>query len=333
MKILLFAGEKSGELYLNYLVSVLKNCPSVNLYIINKNIAPVGFSEGIKKLFLFLFYLKKIVKEIKNYQPDIFIPIGFSNFNLFLIKRIKNRKTKIIYFAPPQIWAWGKNRYKLLKKYVDKVICLFPFEKVFYEKVGIKATYIGNPLLEIVKVNLEEDQIKKKYGIKDEKVIILMPGSRNEEIKRNLPSFLKIYEMLKKDFLIKAFILGIKELNYQKFNFSNLPIIYEDHYELISISDLVLTSFGTATLEIALLNRPFIALYFPSLLNSILGKFLLRTKYLSLPNIILNKKIFPEYINPNLTEVYQKVKEILNKNLDYSYYFQKIRYILTFKKI
>jgi len=332
LKILLFAGEKSGELYLNYLVRILKNCSSVNLYIINKNIATVGFSEGIKKLFLFLSYLKKIAREIKNYEPDVFIPIGFSNFNLFLIRKIKNKKTKIIYFAPPQIWAWGKNRYKLLKKYVDKVICLFPFEKDFYEKLGIRAIYLGNPLLAIVKVNLEKEEIKKKYGIKDEKVITLMPGSRNEEIKRNLPAFLKICEKLKKDFLLKAFILGIKELNYQKFNFSNLPIIYEDHYELISISDLVLTSFGTATLEIALLNRPFIALYFPSLLNSIFGKFLLRTKYFSLPNIILNKKIFPEYVNPNLTEVYQKAKEILNKNLDYSYYSQKIKYILTFKQ-
>jgi len=331
LKILLFAGEKSGELYLNYLVSLLRNSPSVNLYVINKNIAPVGFSEGIKKLFLFLFYLKKITKEIKSYQPDVFIPIGFSNFNLFLIRRIKKKKTKIIYFAPPQIWAWGKNRYKLLKKYVDQVICLFPFEKDFYEKLGIKAIYNGNPLLEIVKVNLEKEEIKKKYGIKDEKVITLMPGSRNEEIKRNLPSFLKIYEMLKKDFLLKAFILGIKELNYQRFNFLNVPIIYEDHYELIYVSDLVLTSLGTATLEIALLNRPFIALYFPSLLNSILGKFLLRTKYLALPNILLNEKIFPEYLNPHLIEVYQKAKEILNKNLDYSYYSQKIKQILTFK--
>ncbi|MEO0090798.1 MAG: lipid-A-disaccharide synthase [candidate division WOR-3 bacterium] len=349
MKILFLSGEPSGDLYLNYLIENFnKLYPQIKLYVIGnkenlkgnfqllldtKNFAVVGFYEGIKKSFSLLPYLKEIVEKIKEIKPDIFIPISFPGFNLPLIKRIKNKKLKIVYFAPPQIWVWGKFRYKILKKYVDKIICLFPFEKEFYEKLKIKAFYLGNPLLEIVKTNLTKEEIKEKYNIKDEKILILMPGSRKEIIKKNLSFFLKVYEELNKDFKIKPFILGLKNLrSYKEDNLLNIPIVYEDHYELISISDLVLTSLGTSTLEIALLNRPFISIYFPSFLTLLVGKFLVKTQYFSLPNILLKEKVFLEFINPKLEIIYQKAKEILENKINYQSYFEEIKKILNNKK-
>lgn len=347
MKILFLSGEPSGNLYLNYLIENFNRLyPDIQLYVIGnkenlkgdfhlifdtKNLAVVGFYEGIKKFFFLLPYLKEIEKKIKELKPDIFIPISFPGFNLPLIKRIKNEKLRIIYFAPPQIWAWGKFRYKILKKYVNKIICPFPFEKEFYEKLKIKAVYLGNPLLEIVKTNLAKEEIKEKYNIKDEKTLILMPGSRNEIIKKNLPFFLKVFKELTKDFKIKPFILGFKNLDYKN-NSLNLPIIYEDHYELISISDLVLTCLGTSTLEIALLNKPFISVYFPSFITLLIGKFLVKTKYFALPNILLKEKIFLEFINPKLEIVLPKAKEILENKINYQPYFKKIKEILNNKE-
>ncbi|MCS7249728.1 MAG: lipid-A-disaccharide synthase [candidate division WOR-3 bacterium] len=347
MKILLLSGEPSGDLYLNYLIENFnKLYPDIQLYVIgnkenikgnfqllfdSKNFPVVGFYEGIKKSFSLFYHLKEIERKIKEIKPDIFIPISFPGFNLPLIKRIKNEKLKIVYFAPPQIWAWGKFRYKILKKYVDKMICLFPFEKEFYKKLKLKAIYVGNPLLEIIKTNLTKEEIKEKYNIKDEKVLILMPGSRNEIIKKNLLFFLKVYDKLNKDFKIKAFILALKGLNY-KDNFLDLPLIYENHYELISVSDLVLTCLGTATLEIALLDKPFISIYFPSFFTLLIGKFLIKTKYFSLPNILLKEKIFLEFINPKLEIVYQKAKEILDNRLNYQPCLSRLKKILNNKK-
>lgn len=348
MKIIFLSGEPSGDVYLNYLIENFnKLYPDIQLYVIGnkenlkgnfqllfdiKNFTTVGFYEGIKKSFSFLPYFKKIEKKIKEIKSDIFIPISFPGFNIPLIKRIKNKKLKIIYFAPPQIWAWGKFRYKILMKYADKIICLFPFEKEFYNKLGIKAVYLGNPLLEIVKINLTEKEIKEKYGIKDKKILILMPGSRNEIISKNLPFFLKVYEKLNKDFQIKPFILGLKNLNYQEYNFLNLPIIYEDHYELISVSDLVFACLGTSTLEIALLNKPFISIYFPSLFTLLISKFLVKTEHFSLPNILLKEKVFLEFINPKIEVVVKKAKEILENKTNYQLYFKKIKEILNKNK-
>lgn len=348
MKILLLSGEPSGDLYLNYFIENFnKLYPEIQLYVIgnkenlkgnyhlifdNKNFSVVGFYEGIKKSFFLFPYLKEIERKIKEIKPNIFIPISFPGFNLSLIKRIKNEKLKIIYFAPPQIWAWGKFRYKILKKYVDKIICLFPFEKEFYEKLGMKAIYLGNPLLKIVKTNLTAEEIKNRYDIRDKRVLIIMPGSRKEIIKKNLPFFLKIYERLSKDFEIKGVILGLKGFNYKKYNFLNLPIIYENHYELISVSDLALSCLGTSTLEIVLLNKPYISIYFPSFLTLLIGRFLVKTEYFSLPNILLKEKVFLEFINPKLETVYQKAVEILEYKFNYQPYFEKIRRILNNKK-
>ncbi len=349
MKILFLSGEPSGDLYLNYLIENFNKLYSnIQLYVIGnkenlkgnfqllldtKNFAVVGFYEGIKKSFFLLPYLKKIEKKIKEIKPDIFIPISFPGFNLPLIKRVKNKKLKIIYFAPPQIWAWGNFRYKILMKYIDKIICLFPFEKEFYNKLGIKAVYLGNPLLEITKINLTEKEIKEKYGIKEKKILILMPGSRNEIIRKNLPFFLRVYEKLNKDFEIKPFILGLQNLNYRKYNFLNLPVIYEDHYELISISDLVFTCLGTSTLEIALLNKPFISIYFPSLFTLLISKFLVKIEYFSLPNILLKEKVFLEFINPKIEVIIKKATEILENKIDYQPYFEKIKEALNKKEI
>lgn len=348
MKILLLSAEPSGDLYLNYLIDNFnKLYPQIKLYVIGnkenlkgnfqllldtKNFTVVGFYEGIKKSFSLFPYLKEIERKFKEIKPDIFIPISFPGFNLPLIKRIKNKKLKIVYFAPPQIWAWGKFRYKILKRYIDKIISLFPFEKEFYEKLKIKAVYLGNPLLEIVKTDLTKEEIKKKYNIKDEKILILMPGSRKEIIRKNLPFFLMVYEKLNKDFKIKPFILGLKNLNYKEYNFLNLPIVYEDHYELISLADLVLTCLGTSNLEITLLNRPFISIYFPSFLTLLIGKFLLKTGCFSLPNILLKEKVFLEFINPKLEIIYQRAKEILENKINYQPYFEKIKKILNNKK-
>lgn len=326
-KIFISAGEPSGDLYgsliAKELLAIDQNLEiscigadqlkesGVNVIRNSQDLTTFGFYEGIKNY----WRIKKIYQEVLDYldsfRPDIFLPIAFGGFNLKLAHSMKKNKTKIVYFAPPQLWAWGKWRTKELRKNTDKVICLFPFEEKFFQDLGVKAIYLGNPLSDYV-----ESQANKPASVlnripKDSKIITFMPGSRKEEIARHLPLMLEIFQKLR-DEIVKVYGLVIIDKSYSLPKIDNLFFTKEEKYQIMANSNLIVLSSGTASLEAAILGVPHIAVYRLSLPTYLIARALVKIRRFSLPNIILQEDIIPEFIQPKLPDLYPIVIKLIS---------------------
>ncbi len=332
MKIFLFSGEPSADLYGSLVIKAIKGLnPKVEIRAVggreleeagakrirdNQDLSVVGFYEGIKSSFRLFWLKKKLKKEISAFAPDIFLPISFGGFVLPLGRELKKEGIKIIYLSPPQIWAWGKGRISFLKRYVDKIICLFPFEFEFYRRYSLPAFYFGNPLTELTQSFLE----REKGENNDLRIISLAPGSRKEEIKRHLPFLKEVFHRVNKN---KEFI---------GFTIVSPHLLPEKRYEIIACSELVIGKLGTIALETVLLGKPYVGIYIPSLPSYLIGRFLVQTKLFSLPNIILKEKVFPEFIRPNLREIEKAIKMVLKDKRFYETCCLKVREILSEEK-
>ncbi|MCX8015601.1 MAG: hypothetical protein N2748_06225, partial [candidate division WOR-3 bacterium] len=217
-KIFFSVGEVSGDLYASIIINELikLKIPTTDIFAIGgslikntgitliKDIEELqifGFAEGLLSYFKLRKYFTEIKKDIASIKPDIFVPVSFSGFNLPLLKFAKSIGSKIIYFGPPQIWAWGKFRIKPIRKYCNKVICLFPFEHKFYQQLGINSLYLGNPLTEYVKCSLSKQEIAQLLQLNPEiDWLSFMPGSRPSEVNRNLLLILRIIHHLQKEY-------------------------------------------------------------------------------------------------------------------------------------
>jgi lipid-A-disaccharide synthase len=269
-----------------------------------------GFYEGLKNY----FRLKKIYNEFSNYlyllRPDIFLPISFAGFNLRLSAVAKKLGVRVIYFAPPQLWAWGRWRAKVLRRNTDKVICLFPFEEQFFQNLGVKAIYLGNPLLDYVEQgkNLPSNILNSVPP--GSKIITFMPGSRKDEIRNHLPLMLHIFQKLKKEI---ANLIGfvITENSNHLPTIDQLYYTKEARYQIMAKSDLIVTSSGTAALEAGILGVFHIGIYRLSLPSYFLARVLVKTKRFLLTNIILKEDIVPEIIQPTFPKLYPIVIKLL----------------------
>lgn len=288
-----------------------------------KNLASIGLTEVIAKLPMYLNLEKKILKEIKDFTPDIVVLVDFPGFNLRLSKKIKrySKDSKIVYYLPPQVWAWNQGRTKTLAKYCDMVLCGLPFEEEFHKSRGVNAYYVGSPILhELPRFN--RDEIRKELGIKEnEKLIGIMPGSRKSEIHFMLEILLKASKLLFKDFPNLRFILSnaqnvgdlstreeFKNLNGTKERISILSSTNQNNYKLQCASDVLLLTSGTVTLESALYETPLILGYRGNQINYFLYLLLKKVTMVGLPNIIYGEKIVPELIQKECTpESYYKI--------------------------
>jgi lipid-A-disaccharide synthase len=236
-----------------------------------------------------------------------------------IAKFVKSKGYKTIYYISPQIWAWKEKRIHTIKKVIDKMLVILPFEKTFYEKWEFQVEYVGHPLIEIIdEYQLENDsnKIKASLGIDSEKKLIaLLPGSRKQEITKKLPIMLDA----SKDFPDAVFVVAqapgiadtfIKELTNK---YSNVKIVKNKTYDLLSIADAALVTSGTATLETALFRVPEIVCYKGSAISYAIAKQLIKVKYISLVNLIMDKPIVKELIQNELTT--ENIKVELNELL------------------
>lgn len=346
MKIFLLSGEPSGDLYASLVVRAIKELdPKVEIRAVggkelaetpvarirdNQDLGVVGFYEGMKSSFRLYRIKERLKKEIIAFAPDIFLPISFSGFSLPLSRELKKEGIKIIYLSPPQIWAWGKRRVSFLKRYVDKIICLFPFEVEFYRWYSLPAFYFGNPLLELTQPFLKDAEEVR------ERAIAFAPGSRREEMKRHFPFLKEIFSRLNKNKELLGFFLLLPNLLSAKVKEDKEVIfVSEKRYEIIARSELVVGKLGTIALESVLLGKPYVGVYLPSLPTYFWGKFLVRTQYFSLPNLILKEKVFPEFIRPKPEEVEGAIRTILENKENKIFYQRKalkVREVLNEKE-
>lgn len=337
--IVIITGEFSGEIHgANLIKSLKKRCMfdfsgmgserlrenGTNVVYDYRKISLVGISELFKKIHHIISALNKIKKHIKESRPLIVVLIDFPGFNLKIAKYTKALGIPVVYFIPPQVWAWHKSRIKVLKKYVDLILCILPFEKKFYNEHGIDAKFVSHPFMETTKPTLEREEFLKLLGLtKNQKIITIMPGSRENEIKRHMPVLIDTLQLLKKR--LKGFSVVLPVTDNIDEKFINEFIKKEEmiipvrglNHDAIFHCDVAIIASGSGTLEAAILGTPSVVIYKISTFSYLLAKHLVNVKFISLPNIILEKELFPEiiqHLNPEM--IAEKVLYMLNFGRD-----------------
>ncbi len=318
MKYYIIAGEASGDLHGSNLIKELKKLDNSShfrcwggdlmsqecndLVKHYKDYSHMGFFEVFINLKKILNNLSFCKKDIKKYNPDVIIYVDFPGFNLRIAKWAKKNKFKNHFYISPQIWAWKQNRIKTIRKVIDQMYVILPFEKKFYSSINFNVHYVGHPLLDVIKTNKNEALNRGQ-----EKIIALLPGSRDQEIKKILPEMINIIKNFKNYSFYICAAPSQKRSTYLKYikdkNIEKVKIVENQTYEILSKSSAALVTSGTATLETALFKIPQVVCYKSSWISIIIGRFLLRNlKYISLVNLILDKEVVKELIQENLNE-------------------------------
>jgi len=337
--IFILTGELSGEIHGANLIKCIKKIEDFNIsgmgskklrqegvdiVLDYKEISLMGISELFKKFIPIISALGRIKKHIRETKPLLIILVDFPGFNLRIAKFAKSLGIPVVYFIPPQVWAWHKSRVKTLKEFIDLVICILPFEKTFYDENGIDAKFIGHPFLEFVRPKLERDEFLKKIGITEEKKIItIMPGSREGEIKKHMPVLMETIGILKKRLENFYAVLPIADNINEKLLKDSvkkeekiIPVKGLNYDALYHCNAAVIAS-GSATLEAAILGAPSVVIYKISSFSYFLARLLVDVKFISLPNIILEKELYPEIIQHlDPEKIAEKVLYMLNFGRD-----------------
>ncbi len=334
--IFIICGEPSGDLNAaNLAKAILSINPEIkisgvggaslrdsgaNIYYDIKGLAVIGFFDVLKKLPQFFALKKLIMERIKEDKPDAIILVDFSGFNLRLAKAI-NKTIPTIYYVSPQVWASRPGRIKTIKEYIHKMIVLFKFEEEFYKKRGVGVDFVGHPLLDIVKPAMDKKEFLNKFNLSDSKTTItLLPGSRKQEIENILPIMLRASMLINQKIKDTQFVLAKSDqvgLDIYKRIISvaeiDLKIIEGKTYDCLNIADFCLVASGTATLETAIMQKPFAIIYKMSLLNYLLYRPQVRLPYIGMVNIVAGRKIVPEFIqfNARPKEISEQVLGIL----------------------
>jgi len=327
MKYYIIAGEASGDLHGSNLIKELQQLDaganvrcwggdkmqSTGAMLVKhyKELAFMGFAEVIKNLPAILKNFKFCKKDIGEFNPDVVILIDYPGFNLRMAKWTKENNYKTVYYISPQVWAWKENRVKAIKKYVDKMIVILPFEKQFYKKWNFEVEYVGHPLVDVI-----ENYKKNHAGLRaTSPTIALLPGSRKQEIQTKLPVMLEATKNFPEYNFIVAKAPSIEDNFYEVFtrNYENVNVVSNNTYHVLMMSTAALVTSGTATLETALFNVPEIVCYKASRISYEIARRLIKLEYISLVNLIMNKEVVKELIQDELTpeKITVELKKIL----------------------
>ena len=318
--VFIIAGEASGDLHGSNLVKAVKRLnPDIDFIGIggdrmkqagvkfithSSEMAVVGFTEVLTKLKSIIKAGVKTKKILRQKRPDLVILIDYPDFNLHIAGYAKKIGIPVMYYISPQVWAWRRGRVKKIKKRVDKMVVILPFEKDFYEERGIKVSYVGHPIMDAIPKSIDRDSLRKELKINDSyPTVALLPGSRKHEIEKALPIMTKALYRLKDVYnKLKAFVILADSVSseYAKRLIEGCEFIEifpsKDIYRILAISDLAFVTSGTATLETAIMGVPMIVVYKGSPLSFWIAKKLVKVRYVSLVNLIANEKVVPELL-------------------------------------
>ena len=321
MKYYIIAGEASGDLHASNLMKELKKQDSnaefrcwggdlmsdqggviVKHY---RDLAFMGFVEILMNIRTILKNFKFCEKDILNFNPDVVILIDYPGFNMRVAEFAKKTGFKVFYYISPQIWAWKQGRVHKIKKIVDKMFVILPFEKDFYKRFDYDVAFVGHPLLDAINDEAYKSKIStfiKDNDVSERPVIAILPGSRKQEILKMLPVMLTVVEKFPQYEFVIAGVSSLPKEFYEKIiSAYNVKIIYGMTYLLLSNSHAALVTSGTATLETALFNVPEVVCYKGSAISFMLAKKLVKVKYISLVNLIMDKEIVKELIQQDFT--------------------------------
>lgn len=318
MKIMFSIGEASGDLHGAVLAAAIRKIvPEAELFGMGgikmkqagvrivydiDNLGVIGIGEVIRKIPFFLHLRQYLLTVMKKERPDVLVCVDYPGFNMRLAKKAKGLGIPVIYYILPTIWAWNKKRGKTIADYTDLAISLFPFETELYQQIGAKAVYAGHPLLDTVRATMPKEEVYKQMGIVPEtKTVLLMPGSRQQEVRRLFPVMLQAARMLQSYVPQVQFIVPraptIPRSELERFiAVSGVPVRIGEHsaYDMMQISTAAIVASGTATLETALMEVPTLLVYKVNTLTYALAKVLVHLDSIGLPNIIMGRRIMPE---------------------------------------
>jgi lipid-A-disaccharide synthase len=336
MKYYIIAGEASGDLLGSYLMKSIKQLDTQSDFrcwggdlmeaqggeIIKhyKELAFMGFWEVAKNLRTILKNIQICKVDILLYEPDVIILIDYPGFNLRIAEFAKEQHIRVVYYVSPQIWAWKKNRVHKIKRDVDTLITILPFEKDFYAQYNYEAHYVGHPLLDIIHDEMQNDDwqtFKTDYGLDDRPVIAVLPGSRRQELKKMLPVMAQMAEQFPQYQFVMSKVKW-QPLSLYQCHIKDKPftLVEGNTYSLLHFAKAAIVTSGTATLETALWNVPQVVCYKGSFISYFIAKAVVgkHIKYISLVNLILDKPVVTELIQHQCNP--KKLKEELIKIVD-----------------
>ncbi|MDQ6758393.1 MAG: lipid-A-disaccharide synthase [Acidobacteriota bacterium] len=325
-KVLISAGEASGDLYGSYLAAeLLRRHPDIELFgcagtrmqragvrpvVDSASLAVAGVVEVLVHLPRIYGEYRKLVGEIRRNRPDVAVLTDSPDFHLRLARELKRMGIPVIYFVAPQVWAWRKDRLPLMRRTIDRLLCIFPFEQDFFRQHGIGADYIGHPLTRMIQPSAPKAVLRKGYELPvDVPLVALLPGSRSGEVRRHLPYLLQAAEELSHAMPVR-FVLalpdgfsGRTDLSTFSERFSRISIQVREGqtWDVLACADLALAASGTVTIEACLLKVPMIAFYRVNALSWQIGKLLVRVPFYSMVNLMAGKQVIPELIQDDLT--------------------------------
>ncbi len=351
-KILIIAGEVSGEMHGAALVAELKNSnrdleffgiggdnminAGVETLQHIKDMAFLGFVEVIKHLPFILKVEKAIIDFVKLNKIKLAILIDYPGFNLRIAKKLNKLGVKVVYYISPQIWAWHQSRIKKIRARVDQMLVVFPFEKKFYTDGNVPVEYVGHPLIERVeKFNFKsKEEFFNELGIEKE-IFLILPGSRKHEIEKHLPELVKTADIVssKNNFqTVVACSENLDEEYLQQFiSSNNVKIVKGNTYNLLKHSKFGIIKSGTSTLEAAIIGLPFVVIYSTSKITYELAKRLVKIDHIAMPNIIAGKTVVREFIQSDVNAelISEYVQSVLNDEISLNDLKQELNKIKT----
>jgi len=333
VRILISAGEASGEMYGAGLIEALKrHDPSLEFFGVGgqrmrdagcdtvvdaKDLAVVGITEILSHLPKIYGLFQKLVAEADRRRPDLAIVIDSPAFNWRVARQMKKRGVPVVYYVAPQFWAWRQGRVKLLRKYISKALVIFPFEEKFYRERGVDASFVGHPLAELPPPAITREAYAAQYHLDLDKCwITIMPGSRVKEVRMNLPTLSDATTLLGPGF---EFLLPVaptldREFLEQSTRGRGITLVSEALPALHHARAAIVAS-GTATVEAAMMATPFVMVYRVSALTYTLGKPRIKVPYFAMVNLIAGEKIVPELVQDDFTaeRVVARLKELISE--------------------
>lgn len=312
MKYYLVAGEASGDLHGANLMKALKSADveaDFRYYGGDKmqahggeldkhysEMAFMGFTEVLLNLRTIMKNMKACKAAVLSYQPDVLILIDFPGFNLKIAEFAKKNGIKVCYYISPKVWAWNQKRVLKIKRIVDKMFCILPFEVDFYKQWGMEVDYVGNPLLDEIAQFTPDVNFKKEHQLEKE-VIALLPGSRKQEIERLLPDMLSVTHNFPDYHFVVAAAPSFDESYYRQFiKTDNVTLVFAQTYNLLTVAKAAIVASGTATLETALFHVPQVVVYRGGAISVAIARALVNIRFISLVNLIMDRKVVTELI-------------------------------------
>lgn len=336
MKYYIIAGEASGDLHGSNLMKSIQKEDShaefrfwggdlmqhvggtlVKHY---RDLAFMGFVEVAMNLKTILKNIDLCKADLKLYRPDVLILIDYPGFNLRIAEFAKSLGIRVVYYISPQLWAWKEGRVKTIRKFVDEMLVILPFEKDFYKKHDVEVEFVGHPLLDAISnlPSIDVDDFKAKNGLNEKEIIALLPGSRKQEVEKMLDVMLSVQSHFPDYQFVIAGAPSLPKEFYQKYVDDSVHFVSNKTYDLLRCSKAALVTSGTATLETALLNVPEVVCYRGNFISYQIGKRLVgkNINYISLVNLIMDREVVTELIQNELTtpNLVRELNQILGEN-------------------